>query len=125
MPGKEISLSEQLFSRAREYSTLAKNPKLTDDRAATNASQHIGIMLSQLPQEAARQEYLRIKQNSLLTSKQIAKEKGPEAAAKFLFGHAVAASVLETMSQLESGLDQGKLAQLAESITTEIKKALK
>jgi hypothetical protein len=61
----------------------------------------------------------------MIVAVQKASQEGPEKAARYLLGHAVAASTLETFHQLEWGLDQSKLAKLAEGAIANIKARLK
>ncbi len=59
-------------------------------------------MLAQMEPEVIRQEYFRIKNNALLLATKIVQEKGAATAAKFLLGHAVAASTLEDFAILKT-----------------------
>ena len=102
MPNQEISLSQQLLDKAQEFAVQAGDRRLTDKKAIKIASQCIGTMLAQMDSESARLEYFRIQQNAMVVAAQIAKEKGAEDAAKFLLGHAVAASTLEDFAILKT-----------------------
>src|SRR3989339_1042761 len=102
MPPKEISLSQKLLGKAQEFAVQAGDKNLTGEKAIKSASRGIGTMLAQMEPESLRQEYSRIQQDALLTATQIAREKGAAAAAKFLLGHAVAASTLEDFAILKA-----------------------
>lgn len=124
MPPKDIPLSEKLLIQAKEFATQAGDKKLTNEAAIKSASVAIGTMLTQMNQESARLEFLRIKREAMLVAGQIATEQGRAEAAKFLLGHAVAASVLEDIVFSESNLDRRKLGLQADTIAQEIKKRL-
>lgn len=102
MSNQEIPLSRQLLGKAQEFAAQAGDKGLTDDQAIKAASRGIGVMLAQMEPEVIRQEYFRIKNNALLLATQIVQEKGAATAAKFLLGHAVAASTLEDFAILKT-----------------------
>ena len=126
MSGEDpLPLSARLFTKAQEYADQAGNKELTGKKATKDASMGIGTMLAQLNQTGQSREYSRIKNKALLISAQLAREKGPAEAAKYLHGHAIAAQVLETLSIMEFSFDKTKLMASASSVAEQIKEKLK